>query len=130
MSWNWGAGSGTVDGRVVGVQVGGRWTDGTGSTENALLVDGRLHKCSDELVWEYDRADWLAPWHIHDQARERVDLLFMPFHERASRMNLLVVAGETHQCFGTWTGWMTDDAGTRVRVDGVTGWAEEAGNRW
>ena len=130
MSWNWGAGSGTVDGRVVGVQVGGRWTDGTGSTENALVVDGRLHKCSDELVWEYDRGDWLAPWRIHDQARERVDLTFTPFHERASRMNLLVVAAETHQCFGTWTGWMADDAGTRVRVDGVTGWAEEARNRW
>ncbi|PVU83151.1 DUF2804 domain-containing protein [Cellulomonas sp. WB94] len=130
MSWNWGAGSGTVDGLVVGVQVGGRWTDGTGSTENALLAGGRLHKCSDELVWEYDRADWLAPWHVHDQARERVDLTFTPFHERASRMNLLVVAAETHQCFGTWTGWMADDAGTRVRVDGVTGWAEEARNRW
>ena len=130
MSWNWGAGSGTVDGRVVGVQVGGRWTDGTGSTENAVVVDGRLHKCSAELAWEYDRTDWLAPWRIHDQARERVDLTFTPFHERASRMNLLVVAAETHQCFGTWTGWMADDAGTRVRVDGVTGWAEEARNRW
>jgi hypothetical protein len=78
MSWNWGAGSGTVDGRVVGVQVGGRWTDGTGSTENALLV----------------------------------------------------VAAETHQCFGEWSGWMADDAGRCVRVDGVTGWAEEARNRW
>ena len=130
MSWNWGAGSGRLDGRVVGVQVGGRWTDGTGSTENALLVDGRLHKSSDELAWEYDRADWIAPWHVHDRARERVDLTFTPFHERASRMNLLVVAAETHQCFGEWSGWMADDAGSRVRVDGVTGWAEEARNRW
>src|SRR5665811_1218394 len=33
--WNWGAGSGVVDGHVIGVQVGARWTDGTGSTENA-----------------------------------------------------------------------------------------------
>ncbi|MFI2754134.1 DUF2804 domain-containing protein [Cellulomonas sp. P22] len=130
MRWNWGAGSGLVDGRTVGVQVGGRWTDGTGSTENALLLDGRLHKNSDELVWEYDRADWLAPWRVHDVARERVDLTFTPFHERASRMNLGVVAGETHQCFGTWTGWMSTDAGERVRVDGVEGWAEEARNRW
>ena len=46
------------------------------------------------------------------------------------RMNRLVVAAETHQCFGTWMGWMADDAGTRVRVDGVPGWAEEARNRW
>ena len=50
MRWNWGAGSGVVDGRVIGVQVGGRWTDGTGSTENALVVDGRVHKISEELA--------------------------------------------------------------------------------
>ena len=130
MTWNWGAGSGRVEGRVVGVQVGGRWTDGTGSTENALVVDGRPHHVPDELVWEYDRADWLGPWHVHDIARARVDLTFTPFHERVSRMNLVVVAAETHQCFGTWTGWMADDAGRRIRVDGVTGWAEEARNRW
>ena len=130
MRWNWGAGSGVVDGRTIGVQVGGTWTDGTGSTENALLLDGRLHKNSDELVWEYDRADWLAPWHVHDAERARVDLTFTPFHERAARMNLLVVASETHQCFGTWTGWMAADTGARIRVDGAVGWAEEARNRW
>ena len=130
MTWNWGAGSGQVGGRVVGVQVGGRWTDGTGSTENALLLDGRLHKNSDELTWTYDRSDWLAPWQVHDRERARVDLTFTPFHERVARTSLLVVAGETHQCFGTWTGWMTTDAGERVTVDGVEGWAEEARNRW
>lgn len=130
MRWNWGAGSGVVEGRVIGVQVGGRWTDGTGSTENALVVDGRVHKNGDELVWRYDRHDWTAPWQVHDAARERVDLTFTPFHERVSRTNLLVVASETHQCFGTWHGWMTVDDGERVRVDGVEGWAEEARNRW
>ena len=130
MTWNWGAGSGLVDGRVIGVQVGGKWTDGTGSTENALFLDGRLHKNSDDLVWEYDRADWLAPWRVHDAARARVDLTFTPFHDRVSATDLLVISGHTHQCFGTWSGWMTDDAGDRVRVDGVEGWAEEARNRW
>ncbi len=130
MTWNWGAGSGRVDGRVVGVQVGGRWTDGTASTENALLLDGRLHKNGDALVWDYDRTDWLAPWRVHDRDRVRVDLTFTPFHERVARTNLLVLEGETHQCFGTWTGWMTTDAGERVSVDGVAGWAEEARNRW
>lgn len=130
MRWNWGAGSGVVDGRVVGVQVGGAWTDGTGSTENALVLDGRLHKNSDELVWEYDPSDWSAPWRVHDREHARVDLTLTPFHERVSRMNLGIVAGTTHQCFGTWSGWMSTDAGERVRVDGATGWAEEARNRW
>ena len=39
------------------MQVGARWTDGTGSTENALVVDSRVHKVSEELAWEYDMSD-------------------------------------------------------------------------
>lgn len=127
ITWNWGAGFGVVAARRVGVQVGGRWTDGTGSTENALILDGVVHKHSADLAWEYDTTDWLAPWRIHGPG---VDLRFDPEHERAARTNLLVVANETHQCFGRWTGWMTDDAGERVPVDGAYGWAEQAANRW
>ena len=42
----------------------------------------------------------------------------------------LVIASEIHQCFGVFTGWVLDDSGTRVPVDGLVGWAEEARNRW
>lgn len=127
VTWNWGAGSGRVEGHVVGLQVGGKWTDGTGSTENALFVDGRAHKISEDLEWQYDRADWRAPWRVRG---ERLDVTLTPFHERVSRTNLGVLRSEIHQCFGRWTGWVADDAGDRVRVDGLVGWAEEARNRW
>lgn len=127
LTWNWAAGSGTVDGEVRGLQLGGRWTAGTGSTENALLVGHRLHKIHDEVTWEYDARDWLRPWRIHGN---RLDVQLTPFHERAARTNLLVVASETHQCFGHFTGWAVDDAGERVSVDGLVGWAEDVRNRW
>jgi hypothetical protein len=127
LTWNWAAGSGTVDGEVRGIQLGGKWTEGTGSTENALLVGTRLHKLHDEVAWEYDARDWLRPWRIHG---DRLDVTFTPFHERAARTNLLVVASETHQCFGHFTGWAVDDDGERVALDGLVGWAEEARNRW
>jgi hypothetical protein len=124
MTWNWAAGSGP--GRT-GLTLGGKWTEGTGTTENAVLVDGRLHKIGEELRWEYDRADWQRPWRI---SGSRLDVTFTPFHERVSRTNLLLVASETHQCFGEFTGWATTDDGSRVELDGLTGWAEEARNRW
>lgn len=127
LTWNWAAGSGLVDGETRGLQLGGKWTDGTGSTENALLVGTRLHKLHDEVAWEYDARDWLRPWRIHG---DRLDVRFTPFHERAARTNLLVVASETHQCFGHFTGWAVDDAGEQVSLDGLVGWAEEARNRW
>jgi hypothetical protein len=127
LTWNWAAGSGLVDGDARGLQLGGKWTEGTGSTENALLVGTRLHKLHDEVAWEYDARDWLRPWRMRS---DRVDVTFTPFHERAARTNLLVVASETHQCFGHFAGWGTTDDGARVSLDGLVGWAEEARNRW
>ena len=127
VTWNWAAGSGAVDGRRIGIQLGAKWADGTGSTENALFVDGRAHKVSEELTWDYDTKDFLAPWQIHG---ELADLTFTPFYDKVSRTQLVVLASATDQCFGHWTGWMADDAGSRVRVDGAIGWAEHVHNRW
>jgi hypothetical protein len=123
ITWNWAAGSGA--GR--GLTLGGRWTDGTGITENGLFVDGRLHKIHADLAWEYDTSDWQRPWRIHGAG---VDATFTPFHEKVSRTHLGVVANETHQCFGHWSGWASTDDGERVDLDGLVGWAEEARNRW
>ncbi|MEU7954594.1 DUF2804 domain-containing protein [Micromonospora chalcea] len=123
ITWNWAAGSGSD----VSIQLGGKWTDGTGSTENALFVGGRLHKLGAELRWSYDRRDWLRPWRI---SGDRVEVEFHPFHEKVSRTNLGVVASETHQCFGHFSGWAQADDGERVALDGLVGWAEEAQNRW
>ena len=130
VSWNWGSGSGLVDGRIVGIQVGGRWTTGTGSTENALCVDGRIHYLADELAWTYDRRNWMHPWRISTPGTHDVDLAFSPLHVRADSTSLGVLANDTHQVFGTWSGTMTDETGGRVRVDGIRGWAEEVVNRW
>lgn len=127
MRWNWGAGSGRTDGRVVGIQVGGRWTDGTGASENALLVDGHLTKISEELDWRYDTDDWLAPWRV---TGEGVDLTFTPFHLKRSVIDLKVFASRTHQCFGHWSGRVRDDAGEAARLADLIGWAEDVRNRW
>ncbi|MCP2031785.1 hypothetical protein L1277_001883 [Okibacterium sp. HSC-33S16] len=127
MHWNWAAGSGMSDGRVVGVQLGSKWTDGTGSTENALVVDGRLSKISEELTWHYDTTNWLAPWHI---SGDTADLEFTPFYDKTSATDLKVFSSFGHQCFGEFSGWMQDESGRRVSFAGITGWAEDVRNRW
>lgn len=127
MHWNWGAGSGMTDGHVIGIQLGSKWTDGTGATENAVLVDGRLHKISENLIWDYSTTNWLAPWHIHGESAE---LLFTPFHDKVSATQLGVVSSRTHQCFGRYDGDIADSAGERIRVSGIVGWAEDVHNRW
>src|SRR6185436_3904336 len=61
-TWNWASASGVQDGRTIGLQLGGRWTDGTGMTENALCLDGRLHKIGDDVQFAYDTRDFMKPW--------------------------------------------------------------------
>jgi hypothetical protein len=133
-TWNWGAGAGIVDTPAgatrVGLQLGGRWTDGTGMTENALVVDGRLSKLSEELVWTYDRADWLAPWHVRTPRSDRVDLTFTPVHDKVSRLRAGVASSSVDQCFGTWSGRVVADGGRAIEVRDLFGWAEEATWRW
>jgi hypothetical protein len=120
--WNWGAGSGVCDGRVVGIQVGGQWTVGSGSTENGILVDGVLRKISEELQWSYDLADWRRPWRI---AGGGLAASFEPEYNRHAATNLGVISARTDQCFGYWSGTFGD-----LTFEGIYGWAEDVHNRW
>ena len=129
-TWNWGAGAGLVGEERVGLQLGGKWTDGTGMTENALVVDGRLSKLSEELVWTYDREDWLRPWRVRTPRSDRVELTFTPIHDKVSRLQAGVAANAVDQCFGHWSGRVRPDDHDVIEIDGVFGWAEEATWRW
>ena len=129
-AWNWGAASGARDGRSIGLNLGGKWTDGTGATENALCVAGRLTKIDEDLVWEYDRDDWLAPWHIRAPESGALDLRFTPTLERVAAMNLRLIQSEVHQLFGRWNGWVRTANGETIEVYGLVGWAEEHRALW
>lgn len=129
-TWNWGSASGQTDEHVVGLQFGGKWTDGTGMTENALCVDGRVHKISEDLVWEYDTADWTAPWRVRTAASDAVDVELTPIHERRARTEALLISTEVHQCFGTWNGRIAPPGTGPIRIESVRGFAEQARMRW
>lgn len=131
--WNWAAGSGHAeDGALVGVQMGGKWTEGTGHTENALCIDGRLTKIGHELEWDYSWNHPMRPWRVRTPsgAAATIDLELTPTFDRHDRTSLGVLSMEVHQCFGTWRGTVVGDDGVERRLDGVRGFAEEARNRW
>jgi len=129
--WNWAAASGhATDGRVVGLQFGGKWTVGTGATENALCIDGRLTKISEELEWTYDWSNPMAPWHVRTPGSDQVDATLTPSFDRYDVTDLKVLRMEVHQCFGAWAGRVLGDDGVPVEFAGVRGFAEEARNKW
>jgi hypothetical protein len=125
--WNWGAGSGESRGHRIGLQLGGRWTAGTGTTENGLLVDGHLYKIHDELTWDYDLDDWPRPWRVRGGG---LDATLVPFHNKRSSTNLLVVSSRTDQCFGHWSGTYETPHGGSIAFDDLVGWGEDVHNRW
>lgn len=125
--WNWAAGSGETDGHEIGLQFGGKWTAGTPSTENALRIDGRLHKISQELTWSYDRSNWMAPWRIRG---DRVDLTFTPSIYHHHFFNRYVISARGDQCFGNFDGEIVSDTGKSFRVRNVFGLAEEVHRKW
>jgi hypothetical protein len=128
--WNWGGGAGQGrDGSVIGLQLGAKWTQGTGFTENGILVDGRLTKIGDELEWSYDWDAPMKPWRVR-HPDGHLDLSLEPRYDRHSRVDALLLATEVHQVFGRWTGHVTDDAGERHDLEGILGFAEESRSRW
>lgn len=127
IAWNWGAGSGRSGGRTIGVQVGARWTSGTGVSENAVFVDGRMHKIHGEVEWSYDLERWREPWRVSGGG---LDAVFEPFHNKQTRTDLVVLMGHTDQCFGYWSGNFTTADRERIEFDGLVGWAEDVHNRW
>jgi hypothetical protein len=129
--WNWGSASATQNGRVVGLNLGGQWTDGTGMTENGICIDGRLTKFSEDLTFQYDSSARMQPWRVITAASDRVDLLFQPEFERVSetgrRDGFFVSA---HQMFGTYAGRVTPDSGDSVIVRDMFGWIEDHEAVW
>lgn len=128
--WNWAAGTGVQDGRVIGLNLGGRWTDGTGMTENGFVVDGLATKIGDDLRFEYDDRDFMRPWRIRTATTAHVDLKFVPFFERIAATNALVVRSKVHQMFGRFRGRVTTDDGESIHIENLIGWAEEHRARW
>ncbi|GGM79997.1 DUF2804 domain-containing protein [Dactylosporangium sucinum] len=126
--WNWGSGNGTsADGREIGLQFGGKWTDGTPSTENWLRVDGRLHKISEHLDWQYDPGDLLTPWTLTGPS---VRVTFTPERHVRHVFNRWIVMSRGDTCFGHYRGEITLADGRTVRFDDVYGHVEEVERRW
>ena len=129
-TWNWGGGAGdAVTGERVGLQFGAKWTEGTGFTENAVTIDGRLHKIGRELRWEYDWDAPMRPWRVVDPGGA-LDLTLTPRFDKHTGTNALVLRTEVHQVFGTWSGTVVGEDGRTVELRDAQGFAEESRNRW
>jgi len=127
--WNWGVAIGRAGGALLGVNLGARWTTGTGSNENGILCDGRLHKVMEDLRWDYDPDEWRKPWRVVAEHSGALDLVLEPAFAHAQRLDLGVLATGGVTAFGRWRGRVRVE-GREIPVDGLLGWVEEFAHRW
>lgn len=130
VKWNWANASGIINGRSIGLNLGGKWTDNTGMTENALVVDGRLTKISEDMVFEYNPQNFMEPWSIKTSITDKVDLKFTPFFERIAKTNLVLIKSEVHQMVGYFSGTIITDEGENISIDRLLGCSEEHFGQW
>lgn len=127
--WNWGGGAGRAGDHVVGLQFGAKWTEGSGFTENGVIVDGRLSKIGRELRWDYDWDAPMRPWRVVD-LEGQLDVTLHPRYDKHSQVGDGTFGSETHQVFGTWSGMVRTDDGVEIAFDALQGFAEEARQLW
>lgn len=127
--WLWGSGNGVLgDGRVLGLNLGAGFGDLSAGTENAIFLDGRLHKLG-SVRFDCDPRDYTRQWHLTDDAG-RLDLDLCVDAERVTRKNLGLLRTEVHQCFGRYHGTLVADDGERLTIENLPGFAEEHWARW
>jgi Protein of unknown function (DUF2804) len=124
--WSWAAGAGVVAGRALALNLGGRWTDGSGLTENGLWIDGRLHKIGERVAFTREPPGV----RIRSIGSDRVDLALTPIRGRRVGHHLGLLGARLDWSVGRFSGGVVDGAGARVAVDGLLGWAEELDARW
>jgi len=126
--WYWASTSWMVDGKMFGINVGYGFGDTSAATENALFVDGRLHKLG-AVTFRINPRDWLAPWHFTSEDG-RLDMTLTPKIDRSANLNMLIYSSVQHQLFGTFSGRAILDDGSVMEFKDIPGFAEKVKNRW
>lgn len=130
VKWNWANASGRVNNRSIGLNIGGKWTDNTGMNENAVVVDGRITKISEDIVFEYDAEDFMKPWTIKSSVTDSIELKFIPFYERIAKSDMKIIKSEVHQMVGYFSGRIKTDQDEYIDIDNLLGCSEDHLGRW
>lgn len=129
-TWNWGMASQLLRGKRIGLNFGGQWTDGTGMTENAIFVDGKMTKVHEDVIFAYSQSDYTAPWQVTTKFSDTIQLTFTPFFERVAKTDLKLIKSEVHQLVGYYNGYVTTETGERIIIKQMLGCIEEHLAKW
>jgi hypothetical protein len=91
-------------------------------------IKGKAHKL-DEVVFHMNTEDYMQPWKITSNDH-RFEMDFTPVLDRQSRFDFKLLKSVQHQVFGHFTGFVTLDDGSVLKINKFFGFAEDVLNWW
>jgi len=127
--WFWGNGSGYINGKRFGFNIGYGFGDTSAATENVLFYDGTAHKLS-HVYFDLPGGGGYMAQKIFTSDDGRFEMVFTPIYDRYTETKLLFVDTHCHQLFGKWNGKVVLDDGTVLEVKDLVAFVEHAVNKW
>lgn len=138
--WYWGSASGWLDGKPFGFNIGHGFGDTSRATENMIFYDGVCHKLDQvtfripgdhigDLTLILPDENYMEPWKF-EPSDKRLELDFVPVHDRQSGAQKGEYYCTQHQVFGKFSGTVVLDDGTVLEIKDLLGFAEKVGNDW
>ncbi len=125
--WYWSNGTGLVDGKMFGFNLGCGFGNTTAATENMLFYGNTAHKLGNIKITH--ETDFMRPWRLADE-EGRLDFTMTPLYDRTTRDKVLFINNCCHQVFGLFYGTAVLDDRSVLKVDGLPAFAEHAVNNW
>lgn len=126
--WYWGSGSGLVEGKPFGFNIGYGFSDRSPASENLLFYNNKAHKL-DEITFHIDTSDYMKPWRF-TSSDGRFEMDFTPLVDRSSSLDLFLIKSIQHQVFGCFNGTAILDDGQKIHLSNFLGFAEDVLNHW
>lgn len=122
--WVWGNGSTVVDGKHFGFNVGWGFGNTSNATENMFFYDNKGYKLGDV------KQTMRNGKHYFTDDKRKFVFEMTPIYDNFTRTKTLWVNNKCHQLFGTWSGHVILDDGTKVTIPPFTAFCEDAHNKW
>lgn len=126
-SWNWLTSAAITNEGTIGINLGAKWTDGTGITENGIIINGKAVKLSEEVKFIYNSDQPKQPWKIES---EKVQLTFEPKWLRLEQTNFFILKSSLNQWIGELYGTVEDNEGNKYDFPRSTALCEDHFARW
>lgn len=125
--WYWITSGFERNGNIVGINLGAKWTDGTGVNENGVSINGKVYKIKSDVKFISD--DFGKLWTIESVDGQEVNLTFTPFRHEVQGENFGIIKSSLKQYIGYLEGSIKVE-GIEVEFRGDIAWFEDHFARW